>query len=114
MALHFDCHRCTNQKQCFLLLLICNTLLACIYYFHEQTFSSYLLSKSKQKQFHLIENPAVKFLRQTLENEYDYTDLLTFYEIVEKEFSLGLRCMRKSTPLISNETTNQSHFTTVT
>jgi hypothetical protein len=38
---------------------------------------------------------ATQSIRNILENEYDHQDLTKFYNTVEKEFSLGLRCARR-------------------
>ena len=123
MAIYSDYYRCTslhtNQKRCFLLLLICNSLVACIYYLHQQTLSTRSTLPPIDDNFHSIDNLAVRLLRQILQREYDNADLSIFYRTTEKEFSLGLRCTRKPTPpllsssIIANETNNQSDSTTV-
>jgi len=104
-----------NRKRCFLLLLLLNCLLACIYYIHVQKQSKttqHLTTYTKQIPKNLYSKQpitkAMKFIRKILENEYDLNDLITFYNIVEKEFSLGLRCTRKSkkpTPTTTTTTT---------
>lgn len=102
--------RCSNPRRYFFILLLLNSLLACIYYLHEQTFSTYLLKQSMKKIFPSIQNSAIDYLRKTLQDEYNPDDLLRFYQTVEKEFSLGLRCMRESpSSIISNETNNETN-----
>jgi hypothetical protein len=111
---------CVNQKRCFLILLLFNCILACIYYIHEQnqsqigqTATKYTKPfniNSKQKQNSIKFNKAIKFIRNTLENEYNLDDLIKFYNIAEKEFSLGLRCARKKNPSETTKTTTSMNF----
>jgi hypothetical protein len=91
-----------NQKRCFLILLLFNSLLACIYYFHEQ--NQFRIPRNITNHPERIntnlprkQTKALKFIRNILENEYNQNDLGIFYNLVEKEFSLGLRCTRKPT-----------------
>lgn len=110
-----------NRKRCFLTLLLCNALAAFVYYVHIQTqlpIKERFLVKEREnynktaKQ--LIDTSiANNFIKRTLENEYDYDDLIKFYNITATEFSLGLRCIRNSqqpqatTTISSNTTTNR-------
>jgi len=114
---------CVNQKRCFLILLLFNCILACIYYIHEQNQSQIgqnatkytksininLLQKSNSTKL----NKAMKFIRNTLENEYNLDDLIKFYNIAEKEFSLGLRCTRKKNPPATTTTISMNFNFTI-
>ena len=92
---------CVNQKRCFLIILLLNSLLACIYYLHGQS----LLSKFPNGNSYIQQidtnlnqkqTKAVHLIRNILENEYDHQDLMRFYQLVENEFTSGLRCTRNS------------------
>jgi hypothetical protein len=105
MAFGFDKNPlCINQKRCFLILLLFNSFVACIYYLSgsisQTTKTTPIDTNLNQKHNH-----AIKFIRTILENEYDHEDLITFYNLVEKEFSLGLRCTRKANPPPTTTTT---------
>lgn len=124
---NYNSYICINRKRCFLLLLLLNCLLAGIYYIHEQnqpknirgltTYTKQVPNKSPTSKQTI--SKAMKFIRKTLENEYNHDDIMTFYNITEREFSLGLRCSRKSKPqpvttittIVNNE--NNSNMTTV-
>jgi len=109
MAFNFDnnhnLYLCFNQKRCFLILLLFNCFLACTYYIHEQrqlklvqnatAYTKRIYTNLNQKQNLIKIIQSMKFIRNILENEYNLDDLLTFYDIAEKEFSFGLRCTRK-------------------
>jgi hypothetical protein len=117
---------CFNQKRCFVILLLCNCLIAFIYYVHEQNGSKIVKARTTYtKSIHendvLKINKAIQFIRNTLETEYNLHDLATFYNLVEKEFSLGLRCTRKknqpqATPILTNSnlTINQQNNSNIT
>jgi hypothetical protein len=111
---------CINQKRWFLILLLFNLFVTGSYHFYgsilHSTDRSTIPIDGYQKQ-----NYAIKFIRNILENEYDHQDLMTFYNLVEKEFSLGLRCTKKANPPltivlsnISNLTTNQQTNSSIT
>lgn len=101
MAIRFDnnqnYHFYLNRKRCFLILLLLNSCLAGIYYVYEQN-QLKLTQHVKTYTQHISPriNKAIEFIKNTLDNEYNQEDLVTFYELVEKEFTLGLRCMRKT------------------
>lgn len=60
--------------------------------------------------FPSIQNSAIGYLRKLLEDDYNPDDLLDFYQTVEREFSSGLRCLRKTPPsIIFNETNNETN-----
>lgn len=96
-------YTCISRKRCFLILLLVNCFLACIYYIHVQkqpkSTIQNLTTYTKQIRKNLSSkqpgNKAMRYIRRILENEYDLNDLATFYNFVDKEFSSGLRCMRK-------------------
>jgi hypothetical protein len=96
---------CLNRKRCFLSLLFFNCCLACIYYIHGQNLSQIERNVTSTKLVHnnlnrisyaIQLNKPIKFIRNILDSEYDQDDLVAFYNIVDKEFSLGLRCTRKT------------------
>ncbi|CAF2669811.1 unnamed protein product [Rotaria sp. Silwood2] len=111
-------HFCLSRKRCFLILLLCNSIIAYIYYIHGQNQSKKTENNAinpqnmhvnvKQKQYPIEANQAINFIRSTLENEYDHDDLISFYNFVQQEFSLGLRCARKTKKI---ETTTQYNYT---
>jgi hypothetical protein len=109
MAFVFDTnqnrHFCLNRKRCFLSLLFFNCCLACIYYIHGQELSETERNVTSTKLVHnnlnrisyvIKLNKACEFIGNTLDNEYNQDDLVVFYNTVDKEFSLGLRCTRKT------------------
>ena len=89
-------------KRFFLTLLIFNSFLGCIYYLHEQkeqeviqnVISTKILNRQEDNQYSIKTNKALKFIRTTLENEYNQDDLMKFYNLVQEEYSLGLKCKR--------------------
>ena len=110
-----------NRKRCFLTLLLCNATAAFVYYVHIQTElpikETFLVKErgnfNKTSKQLVDTSIAIVFIKRTLENEYDYDDLIKFYNITATEFSLGLRCTRNSqqpqatTTISSNTTTNR-------
>jgi hypothetical protein len=108
-----------NQKRYFLILLF-NLFVVCIYYFSGSILHSTNRSTIPIDTYgYQKQNHAIKFIRNILENEYDHQDLMTFYNLLDKEFSLGLRCTREANPsptivlsnisnLIANQQTNSS------
>ena len=126
---HYSCSLCVNRKRCFLLLLLTNGFVAALYftydlYKHERRSGTSPVNIFSQRP-DSVELPTtvpggVNFIKDTLEKDYDHNDLSLFYQLVEKEFSLGLRCMRKAdqpakpatTTIISNATVNSSNRTT--
>jgi len=94
-----------NGKRFFIILLFLNTFLGCIYIIHEQKeqeINQNMISTSTwnntfnyQHQYSIKTNKALQFIQNTLENEYNYDDLIKFYDFVQKEYSLGLKCTRK-------------------
>jgi hypothetical protein len=116
MAFGFDstqsCYLCSNRKRCFLTLLFINSFVACIYYIHEQNqpkVTPYV--KAYTNRFPPRINKAVEFIRNTLDNEYNQEDLVTFYDLVDKEFTLGLRCMRNKKQPQTITTTSYLNYT---
>lgn len=117
-----NCYFYLNRKRCFLTLLFINCFIACIYYIYEQNVTyKYLLRNNSQPKTSPIKiNKVIEFIKNTLENEYNQDDLTTFYNTVEKEFSLGLRCTRKkksqpqTTTMNTNFTINNNITTTTT
>ncbi|CAF1577216.1 unnamed protein product [Rotaria sp. Silwood1] len=109
---------CLSRKRCFLILLLFNSIIAYTYYTHGHNQSKHIENtaiksrhiniNSKQKQYSSETTEPIDFIRNILENEYNYDDLVTFYNLVQKEFSLGLRCTRKPIKL---ETTTQYNYT---
>jgi hypothetical protein len=123
MAFVFDTnqnrHFCLNRKRCFLSLLFFNCCLACIYYIHGQNLSQIERNVTSTKLVHnnlnrisyvIKLNKACEFIGNTLDNEYNQDDLVVFYNTVDKEFSLGLRCTRNN---VQSQTAilNNSDFT---
>jgi hypothetical protein len=53
---------------------------------------------------------AIEFIQNTLANEYNQDDLIKFYAHVKQEYSLGLKCTRKSM-IISNLTNDVKSIT---
>jgi hypothetical protein len=120
MGFKFDSNHysylCVNPKRCFLILLLFNSFLACIYYIHEKDFlliSSNITTHTQQIDTNINQNQnrALTFIRNILENEYNQDDLIKFYNIVEEQFSLGLRCTRKTSPLPTIILSNTSNLT---
>mgnify|MGYP001110209764 FL=1 len=109
-----------NQKRCFTCLLLFNFILALIYYIHQQNYLILIRNYRKAIPFehNIFLTRAIAYLRHQLENDYDRNDLHRFYRLVENEFSLGLRCVRKTNSQISllntNLTINESNQTTTT
>ena len=109
MAFHFNKNRnhhlSFSKKRLFVILLLLNSLVTCGYYAHcHKRFQSKrnLATYTRQVYVNLtLEKQSIRtreefeFIKTTLEKEYFRDDLLTFYKVVEEEFSLGLRCMRK-------------------
>ncbi|CAF0932941.1 unnamed protein product [Rotaria sordida] len=96
---------CLSRKRCFLMLLLFNSTIAYIYYIYDHNQSQQIENipinsqhvhiNIKQKQYPIKTTKAIDFIRNVLKNEYDHDDLKIFYNFVQKEFSLGLRCTRK-------------------
>ena len=129
---NYSCSLCFNRKRCFLFLLITNGFIAAIYFGYDLYINESEALATKLKIISRSTHPGevqpkshriVDFLKNTLEKEYDHNDLLQFYQMAEREFSLGLRCMRKAAPaanpavttkIASNATVNSSENTTTT
>jgi len=115
MAFDFDnnhtCYLYLHRKRCFVILLLLNSFLACIYYIYEQNQSHVKQIPNyfnRTQSLRKLTKP-IEFLRNTLENEYNRDDLEIFYNMVEEEFSLGLRCTRKvNQPLKTTAITNSN------
>ena len=83
-----------TRKRFFLTLLFLNSFLGCVYYVHEQNSS---LSANQIQSNGLMEiklTNALRAIRSTLENEYNYEDVVRFYQLVHDEYALGMRCAR--------------------
>jgi hypothetical protein len=108
-----------KRKRCFLTFLLLISSLPGIYYIYGQhksqttrNLTKYLNRPSlnfNERKYTTEINKAIEFITKTLENEYNRNDLISFYQVVEKEFRLGLRCMRKT---IQPETTIDPNFST--
>lgn len=102
-----------RNKRCFLILLLFNVLLACMYYLYAQNQSS--IKENVRIYFKRFEKKmnGTDPIRTVLESEYDHNDLEVFYNLVHKEFALGLRCMRKAdqSVTISNSNINDTDQT---
>ncbi|CAF3026608.1 unnamed protein product [Rotaria socialis] len=111
-------HICLNRKRCFSILLLVNCILAFLYYTYVQNQSEGTKGNSNSaKGIRINFNPdrnstkpskPIEYIRTILENEYNYDDLVKFYSLNEKEFSLGLRCTRKPKRI---ETTTKVNYT---
>jgi len=115
-----------NGKRFFIILLFLNTFLGCIYIIHEQKeqeinqhtigTSTWNNNFNHQHQYLIKTNKALEFIQNTLQNEYNYNDLIKFYDFVQKEYSLGLKCTRQqniSQPMAKSNLTNQIKNTTI-
>jgi hypothetical protein len=91
-------HGCCKSKYCFNFLLLINALIAVAYFI----FDSY----GKQKNLSTLRfnavmpsinstNEPIDSVKHVLEQNYKTDDLDRFYRMVNEEFMLGLRCMRK-------------------
>jgi hypothetical protein len=111
------------RKRFFLILLIFNSFLGCIYYFHEKQeqqiiqnvmstkTSKNIFTQQNYDQYPIQTNKALQFIRKTLENEYNQDDLIQFYNLVQTEYSLGLKCTRTqniSPIMVISNCTNQT------
>jgi hypothetical protein len=114
MASVFDKnYLCSNQKRCFLILLLFNLFVVCLYYSYGSISQNAIrfTTPIDTYAYHKHVSP-IKYIQSVLNNEYDHDDLVTFYNLAKKEFSLGLRCTRKASPtttvpITSNITTDQ-------
>ena len=117
MAFVFDKnYLCSNQKRCFLILLLFNIFIVCLYYFNgsiSQTPNRLTTAIDIDTfTYHKHVSP-IKYIQAVLNSEYNREDLVTFYKFAENEFSSGLRCTRKANPTTtivpatSNLTTDQ-------
>ncbi|CAF1272113.1 unnamed protein product [Rotaria sordida] len=97
------------MRKHFLLILLCfNVFFGCIYFIHERKeeeiipilsatntkISNIIFQRQQYNQYVIKTNKAIEFIKNTLENEYNQNDLMNFYNHVQKEYSLGLRCTR--------------------
>lgn len=114
----------SNIKRWILLILLFNSIGFCIYYTQQRT--PYDISAYMKGLNQMFVNPQhnltdikqiqpIEFIKTILENEYNQTDLINFYDHVQKEYSLGLKCTRKpiSTTNTSNFTINNSTSTNI-
>lgn len=111
-------HLCYFSKKRFLItVLLIHAFLSCIYYIHEQReqpinsnttlWANDTFNHRQQRNQNL--NKPIEFIKNVLENEYNPTDLQKFYDLVKKEYSLGLKCTRKenlSQSIIKSNITN--------
>ncbi|CAF1219046.1 unnamed protein product [Adineta steineri] len=124
----FDCDNnynvCSNNKRCFLTLVLFNFFLACTYYFYEHNQSDVRQNAVKhfpnifyQHELSRKTDNSIEIIRNILENEYNRSDLQIFYDLVEKEFALGLRCTRnqnkKSNVDLTISETNNTNITII-
>ncbi|CAF4084730.1 unnamed protein product, partial [Adineta steineri] len=124
----FDCDNnynvCSNNKRCFLTLVLFNFFLACTYYFYEH--NQFDVRQNAVKHFPNIfyqhelsrkTDNSIEIIRNILENEYNRSDLQIFYDLVDKEFALGLRCTRnqnkKSNVDLTISETNNTNITII-
>ena len=104
---HYGNRRYSITRSRFLItLLFFNSFLGCIYYIHEQTapiimltnttnsLSNQLYDSHLSELYGSKETKALRFIRETLGNEYDQADLLGFYQLVQREYYMGLKCTR--------------------
>ena len=100
LSINYRNHGRTNYftwKYIFITLLIFNTLLGCVYYINEQKNQEILQNTSAwHSKLHQQPLNAIQFIQNTLSKEYNHDHLNQFYHHVEKEYSLGLKCTRKS------------------
>ena len=101
--------RCFAARSRLLLtLLFINSFLGCIYYIHEQTEPIVMHSNTTNSAWnqlydsHLSElygskaTKALRSIRETLSNEYNQADLVGFYQLVQREYYMGLKCQRNA------------------
>ena len=111
---HCNRYLCVNRKRCFLALVIVNFLLAGVYYLHEPTEKTgspaNVAHRHADRDWSLDESTKITtLLKAILETDYNQEDLTAFYELVQREFSLGLRCTRAAAPA-TNNAVNTSHL----
>jgi uncharacterized protein YpmS len=121
---HNNNHRLNycSWKRIFLTLLFLNTFLGCIYFIHEekeQEINQNIISTSttwkkiftpqQQNQSFIETTNAIKFIQNILEREYNQDDLIKFYNYVQKEYSLGLKCTRKKNILTGMNISNRTN-----
>ena len=94
-------------KRIFLTLIFFNTLLGCIYYLNEQNNQERIPASTWKGVTHHQErvSNAIQFIENILAREYNLDDLNQFYNHVQNEYSLGLKCARQE---------NISHATSYT
>jgi hypothetical protein len=113
----FNIKYCLNRKHYFLIFLLFNCFFGFVYYKYAQNQSQIpqngIHTNLYRKQNSIQINDPMKFIRNTLENEYNQDDLVAFYKNVEKEFSLGLRCTRKIDQLETTTIPTNSNLTTM-
>lgn len=83
-----------EKKRLFLLIIVFKCCVGLIYltFRKEQMFPVEKISTvSIEKIFSPLET-----IKSKLENQYDRSDVSSFYQLAEKEFSLGLKCSRQS------------------
>jgi hypothetical protein len=102
-----------NGKRFLFTLLILNSFLGCIYLIHEQkvkqldaTQSNDIYKQQDTNEDSIRPNKAIKYLRNVLENEYNQDDLIRFYNHVQNEYSLGLKCTRTKNISVPMHTSN--------
>ncbi|CAF4640272.1 unnamed protein product [Rotaria sp. Silwood1] len=96
------------KKHFFLLFLCLNAFFGGIYYIRGRTeeeinlvssttntrISNTILSQQQHNQSVIKTNKAIDFIKNTLKDEYNQDDLMKFYNHVQREYSLGLKCAR--------------------
>lgn len=84
-------------KRIFLTLIFFNTLLGCIYYLNEQNNQERITASTWKGVTHYQErvSSAIQSIQNILAREYNPDDLNQFYNHVQNEYSLGLKCARQ-------------------
>jgi hypothetical protein len=101
--------RCfTTRSRLLLTLLFFNSFLGCIYYIREQAVPITMPSNTTNSAWnqlydsHLSElygskaTKALRSIRDILANEYNQADLIGFYQLVQREYYMGLKCQRNA------------------
>lgn len=120
---------CLNRKRCFTILLLVNCFLGFLYYQYGKIREDVddKIKASRELYVHVnakqsladIQKP-INYIQSVLEDEYDYNDLVNFYQLADRQFSLGLRCTRNAaqksptTTTRANYTNDQTNKTTYT
>ncbi|CAF3066613.1 unnamed protein product [Rotaria socialis] len=103
-----NCVSNCSRKYILIILLLLNALIGVIYYIHGQKeddidanviATNTLLHRRQHSPYGIKTIKPIESIKKILEKEYNRDDLMNFYNHVQKEYSLGLKCTRiKSTP----------------